>query len=177
MRRRRRGRRSTTMPRPRSVASQPTTKSAGRWRPSMVNVDGPGRASGTVGAPSGPARPDRRSRAGATGRAVRGGAMISEPGSASPGPRRSTLGERVLRRRGRCACAADRGPTTPPDAWASDGGWAGAPALSRARRLEAGRQRLDGRRAAPHAARSPCRTRRTATSPGRRGGSSSGRPG
>ena len=73
-----------TVPRPRSEASQPTTKSAGAARPSMVKVDGPGAADGAAS--------DRRGRRGRQG-----------PGSADGG---LVVGARRGQRSGSGSCAA-----------------------------------------------------------------------
>ena len=150
----------------------------GAERPSIVNVEAPRRAGG-AGVSARPAAGP--GTAGLAGRAAGPVGPRRRPGRTA-GRTSSTLGQRILRgrrdrsRRGRAARCADRrrqrgrrGRRCRRGGGGRDGDPAGG--------VTAARQRLDrgGRR--PRVARSPCRTRRTATSPSRPAGCSSGRPG
>ena len=164
--------------------SQPTTKSAGAARPSMVKVEAPGRDAATAPSAS-VARPvdGSRSRSAGSGSGP-GRAAARDPrrpgpgrrGRPAPGPAGSTLGDRVLgggRPRG-AALAGRRGPGRRADL----GGRGRRAGRRRGRWRHAGRWSARGRPPRPpRDARSPCRTRRTATSPGRRAGCSWGRRG
>ena len=170
----------TTMPSPRSDASQPTTNSAGAARPSMVKVDvpGPGRRrsrrlgrrrgrlgvrghGGGVARRSGPVRAARRRGPSAVN--ARGAGPARRPSRPLP------LGPRPRVRRRRCGAGPARGPAR-----------ATRPVASR--RLVSG---LDGGGrdlaslevlAAPGAQR-PVHARRGGCSSGRRGSGASGRSG
>ena len=157
----------TIAPRPSREASQPTTNSAGALRPSIVNVATAGRTAGGR----------RRSAAGAGG--TSGGAgRRAEP--------RLRAGADVCVRRdqrsgsgvpGRGATDGGRGRAARADAWL-DPGAAARGAVEAAGLVQAGRERLDGRRggdvtalevlAAPGAQR-PVEADEAASSWGRRG--------
>ena len=141
-----------------SVASQPTTNRPGAVRPSIVNVPLPG--------PAGGATPAEISgglglRGGTVGR--RAGETLRQAGSA--------LGQR-LRAGGRPRPTRDGRRLERTVVGRRPGRWRSGGRSTRGRHGSGS----IGRRRRPHAARSPCRTRRTATSPGRRAGEQLGRP-
>ena len=110
-----------------------------------------------------------------------GPGRASASGSGSPAPvgrgQRSGSGSCAVRRRGWPRAAARPERSSGPTAGMAAVGRRGAGRDPAGRLTPTGRQRLEHRGRRPRAARSPCRTRRTATSPARPGGCSSGRRG